>query len=248
MTGHRLARATLAATALVLAATPALAQDASPAASPTPFVAPSIDPAASILDDRYCEIIPSVTEGDTVKTYIWNTIGFNDCPTVEWIKLDEETVNAAFGSESAKLNGPRHWTLDAITATGGATSSGETFTFGGIETGLRAVLETPAGQPTVGDAFYVPNEVQRYTIFTFLPGTTVHELTDPEGNVYMMQSYTTIKDKRLSMDQLDELGSKLALPEGWTFSSRVLTERFDLVANGLAYVVNDDLYNSYQRR
>jgi len=108
---------------LVLAAAPAAAMDPSP--SPAASPAASAAPFESILDDRYCEIIPSVTEGDTTSTYVYNTIGFSDCPTASWIRLSEDDINTAFGSDSVKKNGPRHWTLDAITAVGGATTSGE---------------------------------------------------------------------------------------------------------------------------
>ena len=55
-------------------------------------------------------------------------------------------------------------------------------------------------------------------------------------------------DKSLTIDDLASLGSKLSLPEGWTYSTRALTEDYELVTTGLAYVINDDLYNAYQRR
>jgi hypothetical protein len=38
------------------------------------------------------------------------------------------------------------------------------------------------------------------------------------------------------------------LPEGWTYTSETLTEDLLLNSNGLATVVNDNLYNSYQKR
>lgn len=63
-----------------------------------------------------------------------------------------------------------------------------------------------------------------------------------------MQSYAQIKDKSLTINGLDSLGSKLALPEGWTYTTRTLTEDFELNSGGLAYVINDDLYNASQRR
>jgi len=125
---------------------------------------------------------------------------------------------------------------------------GETFTFGGIEMSLRAKLETRLREGTVGDEFYVPNEVQRETVYTYQAGKPVYELTSPEGDVYIMQSYAQITDKDLTLDDLATLGSKLSLPDGWTYSTRTLEEDFDLVTTGLAYVINDNLYNSYQRR
>ena len=157
-------------------------------------------------------------------------------------------VNDEFGSESAQLNGPRHWVIDQLTATGGTTTSGETFTFGGIEMGLRATLTTPAGQPTVGDQFYTPNAVARDTIWTYDAGKEIYTLTAPNGDVYVMQSYSQIQDPTLTIKQLAQLGSKLNLPEGWTYSSQTLTEDLSLNSNGMATVVNDDYYNSYQKQ
>ena len=156
-------------------------------------------------------------------------------------------MNQEFGSQSATLNGPRHWVLDSISASG-ETTTGKTFTFGGIETGLRATLQTPAGQPTVGHQFYVPNKVQRDTTFTYKAGKPIFELTDPSGNVYVMQSYAQIVAKTLTYKQLPSLASKLSLPTGWKYSSETPQADFKLVATGIAYVVNDNLANSYQRR
>lgn len=93
----------------------------------------------------------------------------------------------------------------------------------------------------------MPNEVQRRTIFTYEAGKPIFKLTSPDGDVYVMQSYAQILNKTLRYDDLPDLASKLMLPAGWTYTSETPTEDFELVADGLAYVVNDDLYNSYQR-
>jgi hypothetical protein len=161
--------------------------------------------------------------------------------------LTEEQVNEEFGSVAAKLNGPRYWVLDKLVGSG-STTTGERFTFGGIEMELRAKLETKLREGTVGEEFYAPNEVQRDTVYTYRAGRAVYELTAPDGHVYVMQSYAQIEDKNLTIDDLPSLGSRLSLPEGWTYSTRTLTEDFELASNGLAYVINDDLYNAYQRR
>src|SRR5580700_7750985 len=86
-----------------------------------------------LRDVRYCEVIPSVQQGSTVSTSVYNTLGYNYCPP----------------AKSNKLNGPRHWVIDNAQSTGGNSSSTKTFTFGGIETGLKAVITTQANQPTV---------------------------------------------------------------------------------------------------
>jgi len=206
----------------------------------------------NLRNQRYCEIIPSVQDGLTVTTEVYNTLGLNDCPQDKWVQITEEEVNAEYGAKQTKLNGPRFWTMDSILAMGSSVES-PTFTFGGpdgIEMQRRAVLTTKINEATVGEAFYAPNQVARDTVFVFNAGEPVFELTDPEGNVYMMQSYTTVEDGSLTYDQLPDLASKLALPEGWIFSTRVLDAEFRLTTeatDGFAFVVNDNLYNSYQR-
>ncbi|HVG35232.1 MAG TPA: hypothetical protein VM911_19350 [Pyrinomonadaceae bacterium] len=196
---------------------------------------------------RYCEVIPVTRKGRTLTAWVYNTLGLNDCPAAEWDALTEDEINEEYGSVAAKLNGPRYWVLDKLVGSG-STTTGEKFTFGGIEMELRAKLETKLREGTVGEEFYVPNQVQRDTVYLYKAGKPVYELTSPEGDVYTMQSYAQIKDKNLTIDDLASLESKLALPEGWTYTTRTLTEDFELNSGGLAYVVNDDLYNSYQRR
>jgi hypothetical protein len=99
-----------------------------------------------LRDVRCCEVIPSVQNGSTVTTYVYNTLGYNKCPPGQWNKLTEDEADKEFGSQKAQLNGPRYWVIDYAQATGSATTSGKTFTFGGIQTGLRATLTTQAGQ------------------------------------------------------------------------------------------------------
>jgi len=135
--------------------------------------------------------------------------------------------------------------MDEIQASGDSTT-GETFTFGTIEMGLRATLVTPTGTPTVGDQFYVPNQVQRDTIFVYKAGKPIFILTDPDGNEYVMQSYAQIVETTLMYKDLRNLASELSLPPGWQYSTRTLTQDLQMNSNGLATVVNDDLANSYQ--
>ncbi len=196
---------------------------------------------------RYCEIIPVTRRGRTLTAWVYNTLGLNDCPAAEWEALTVEQVNEEYGSVSAKLNGPRYWVIDRLVGSG-STATGERFTFGGIEMELRATLETKLREGTVGEEFYTPNEVQRDTVYTYRAGRAVFELTSPEGDVYIMQSYARIKDKELTIDDLPSLGGRLSLPDGWTYTTRTLDEDFELDSGGLAYVINDDFYNAYQRR
>lgn len=94
---------------------------------------------------------------------------------------------------AAKLNGPRYWVLDKLIGSGSSNTE-QRFTFGGIEMELRASLDTKIREGTVGEEFYVPNQVKRDTVYIYNAGEPVFELTSPEGDVYTMQSYAQIKD------------------------------------------------------
>jgi hypothetical protein len=226
---------------------PAASTHSATAAATSTSAAPASAAPQELRDVRYCEVIPSMQDGSTVTTFVYNTLGYNNCPPGQWNKLTEDEVNQEFGSQKAQLNGPRYFVMDFAQSTGSASSSGKTFTFGGIQTGLRATLTTQAGQPTVGEQTYVVNQVARDTIFTFLAGRPVFELTAPDGHVYVMQSYSRIVDNKLNYRDLPRLAALLKLPPGWSYSSKTLTHTLKLNSNGLAYVVNDNLYDSYQR-
>lgn len=242
--------ARLALPLLLAAGLAACSGDSEAQAPASGSAAPQVSKA--LRDVRYCEVIPSVRDKATIVTTVYNTLGLNDCPADAWATLTEEGVMEQYGADAVKLNGPRHWMMDEIIGSGSTTDS-PVFTFGadpGIAMQQRAVIETKVNESTVGDQLYVPNEVQRDTVFAYDAGQPVFELTDPDGHVYMMQSYSQIVDPSLSYDQLAGLGSRLQLPAGWSFSTRTLDERVELstaATNGTAYVINDDLLNSYQR-
>ncbi len=203
---------------------------------------------SNLRDVRYCEVIPSVVDTSTgvTTTYVYNTLSLNRCPPGQWSQITLGVVTREFGSQTAQLNGPRHWVMDEIQGFGESTTL-QTFTFGTIEFGLRAKIVTPAGTPTVGNQFYAPNKVQRNTIWVYHAGQPIFILTDPDGNEYVMQSYAQIVDPNLMYKDLPGLASELRLPTGWGYFTRTLTQELQLNSNGLATVVNDDLANSYQQ-
>jgi hypothetical protein len=209
-------------------------------------------PPAELRDYPYCEVIPDTVSGDTLTEFVFNTLPFGPCPAKKFETITEQEIidayNAAYGanSTSATVNGPRHWVLDTLTATGGVTKSGDTLTVNGIEFGLVGELQTPVGQPTVGTDPYVVNTVQRDTIYVFRKGLLVFELTDPSGNVYVMQSYSQQVDASLSLEKLPYIGPDIGLQEGWSYASRRLTEDLTLTASGTTQIVNDSYENTYQ--
>ena len=216
--------------------------------APIPEVAPtqSMPRPADLRDFRYCEVIPVFRDKLTLKVEIYNTIGQNDCPPALWARLDAKAMEKQYGAVAVKLNGPRYWVLNRIEG-GGATAAGKIVNFGGIQMKQVAVLETKVWQSTVGDKFYQENKVHRTTTFFYQKNNRVYELVSAKGAVYMMQSYAQIADAKLTLAALETLGASLKLPKGWSYRTRVLTEDVELKAQGLAYVINDNLYNSYQK-
>ncbi|MEM9777001.1 MAG: hypothetical protein AAF902_20655 [Chloroflexota bacterium] len=195
---------------------------------------------------RYCEIIPVFRSGTTFNLEVYNTIGLNDCPDEAWGELDEEDMADAFDAVQVIANGPRFWLVNEVVA-GDAMIEGHVSDFGGIEMRQVAMIETQLSGGMVGETFYEANEVQRTTTFIFYAGDMVYELISPEGDVYRMQSYTHQVDPTLTIDDLEMLGDRLSLPEGWRYQARVLSEGSQMVADGLAFVLNDEFLNAYQK-
>lgn len=218
----------------LLAAGTAAAQDATPGG------------ASGIFDDRYCEILTVERRALKLHVTVYNTIGLNDCPAAAWDAIDADALARTLGVTAVIKNGPRHWTIDGIVGRGSSTANAPT-AFGDVPMTQRATLERKL-LGGMEDQNYTPQEVERDTMFVFAAGKPVFELTDPDGNVYMMQSYAQIVDPTLTLADLAGLGNRLALPADWSFSTRTLDAEYRLEADGVAYVVRDELQNTYQRR
>lgn len=202
--------------------------------------------ARGLFDARYCEILTAQRRMLKVEVTVYNTIGLSDCPQVAWDAIDAAALASDLGVTAVVKNGPRYWTIDGIVGRGSSVASTPT-SFGELAMTQRATFERQI-LGGMDEQAYVPQEIARDTIFIFAAGKPVFELTDPEGQVYMMQSYAQIVDPALTLADLADLGNRLALPKGWSFSTRTLDAEFRLEANGVATVVRDELQNTYQRR
>lgn len=191
---------------------------------------------------RYCEVLlVSMVNAQPVAS-VYNTYPLNTCPENAWNALDPLALASSNSSAVAILNGPRHWMINQVEKIGDPTS--EKTDFGGIEMYKQATV--PIGSLVDQARPYSPYPVRRSTIFTFTAGTEVFELHDPQGSTFVMQSYSQQKDPLLTLDSLPALAQKLALPAGWTFTTRVLTEDLRLVTvKNPAQVLQDELGNSY---
>ena len=114
--------------------------------------------------------------------------------------------------------------------------------FGGIDMIQQAVVQLSSMNP----AAYNVNKVDRKAIFVFDAGRPVFELIDPEGQHWVMQTWSQTVDKNLSLDDLPGLASRLHLPEGWRYRTRTLTSPLSVdTTTRDAHVTQDDLANSY---
>ncbi|OBF09443.1 hypothetical protein A5730_08665 [Mycobacterium sp. ACS4054] len=196
--------------------------------------------ALDLAGKRYGEVL-LVTAGEAgPQATVYNSFPLNDCPADLWSALDPHAIAAEHGVAAALLNGPRYWLMNAIEKE--AQGPQVTKNFGGIEMIQQATVLLSSMNP----APYIPNKVNRHTVFVFNAGQQVYELIDPQGQHWVMQTWSQVADPNLSQADLPRLADRLDLPAGWTYQPRVLTEELRVdTKTRAAQVLQDNLTNSY---
>ena len=192
---------------------------------------------------RYCEILLAYQRNGEIIAEVWGTQGLNNCPDQCLETLDLDAIKAENNALMASLNGPRIWLPN-----GNATFPDvEARTFGGLSMRLLASIPVDPDALTTGTvaSLYEESVVFRNTTYIYPAGSMVYELTSTNGAVYTMQSVSLMTDSNLSVDDLPSLGARLSLPEGWSYQARMLEEDLILTVEGEAYVITDDLGNTY---
>lgn len=194
--------------------------------------------------DRYCEFVAVYGSAAGSTGFDYASYGLNDCPQDWWDGIDWGRVATDFGADTVVVNGPRYFVMDELV---GLETNLQTVDVNGLNLALVATVDLP---PEVasggGSAPYEQSTVTRYTRYTYFAGSTIYELTDPEGQRYVMQSYSIQANPDLSRAALEDLGPLLGLPPGWSYATPTLEQDLFLCANGLAYVVQDRFGASYQ--
>lgn len=191
---------------------------------------------------RYGEVLLVSHKDDALLAEVYGTQMLNDCPAELWDTLNAEEIAKHEGVLFAKLNGPRHWCLDGLGAKA-AVVDPVMKDFNGLTMRRLATIDLSVG---FSPAPYQERFVNRGAIFFFDKGSKVWELVNPDGKAYVMQALCVGVDPTISLDTLDDLGSKLSLPEGWSYRSRILEE--ELVVDTTdhdATVVQDEFENTY---
>ncbi len=195
---------------------------------------------------RFCEVglITGTSKANAVIN-IWNSTGSGDCSPEQFAALDAEKMKDEFDVQKIWLNPSRHWTFDEFWA----YEIGVEKTFGDVKALWMGVLGAEETMKVTVKGSYYPAYIYRNTQFKFNKGSKVHLLDAPDGEVFVMQSYTHHFDERVTKDSLDNLGDILKLPEGWKYRAVVLDREFIInqkKTNHLAHVLQDDLHNTYQ--
>lgn len=193
-----------------------------------------------VFGKRYGEVLLVRMGASGPEATVYNSFPLNDCPAPLWDALDATAIAEENGAVAALLNGPRYWLMSGIEKRAGEPQP--TKSFGGIEMIEQATVQLSSNNP----APYSINSVDRRAVFTFDTGRPVFELVDADGRRWVMQTYSQVVDKNLTLSDLAGLGSRLTLPAGWRYETRTLTEPLTVdTTDRRAHVLQDDLTNSY---
>jgi hypothetical protein len=182
---------------------------------------------------RYFNQIRAGVYNDTGKTYISEK---------DFAKIDTNAIKKQFGAMTVIKNGPRFWTMDEITGYYNGTPK----TIAGYEMNQPGILNLSLTDLKNRSAYSI-HKVNRKTTYTFRKGEKVYELVSDKNEVYTMQSGSREIDKSLTIADLDTLGARLKLPKGWSYRVRTLDQDVTYQINGTAYVIQDELNDSYQK-
>jgi hypothetical protein len=191
---------------------------------------------------RYGEVLAMFLRDTGLEAEVFGTQMLNDCPQALWDALDADAIAKDMGAVFVKLNGPRYWLLDGL---GSKVAVVEPVfkDFNGIQ--MRRIATIPLGVDFAAGAYVVRN-VNRGAVFFFDAGKTVYELVDPEGRAFVMQARCVGVDPGMTEESLANLGERLALPEGWSYRTRVLDSELVIDTSAtLATVVQDEFENTY---
>ena len=191
---------------------------------------------------RYGEVLPIFLRDDGLHAEVYGTQMLNDCPQELWEKLDADVIAKEMGAVFVKLNGPRQWVLDGL-GTKVAPVEPVLREFGGIM--FRRIATLHLGDKLNAGA-YTEKRVNRGAVFYWDAGKPVFELVNTAGEAYVMQALCMGVDPTMSQESLPTLGERLAVPQGWAYRMRVLTEELVVdTTSTIATVLQDEFENSY---
>jgi hypothetical protein len=195
---------------------------------------------------QFCEVgLITGTSQDNAIANIWNTTGACDPAPGEFDALDAGVIARENGALRAWVNPVRSWMFDRLDV----WEAGDDKTFGDITGTWMGVAAAATMMQATVQGSYDPGYIYRNYTFTFNQGSKVYMLDTPDGEVFVMQSFTRHQDPALSEDNLAHLARRLDLPGGWGFRAETLDWDLEVSSakhDNLAHVLQDDLRNVYQ--
>jgi hypothetical protein len=191
---------------------------------------------------RYGEVLAMFLRDTGLEAEVYGTQMLNDCPQELWETLDADAIAKDMGAVFVKLNGPRYWLLDGL-GSKVAVVDPVFKDFNGIQ--MRRIATIPIGADFAAGPYTI-RSVNRGAVFFFDAGKTVYELVDPDGRALVLQARCVGIDSNMTEESLATLGERLALPEGWSYRTRVLEAELVVDTSAtLATVVQDEFENTY---
>jgi hypothetical protein len=208
----------------------------------------------NLMGTRYTEILlifgDAVTSNYTAGVY--NTIGLNGAnpagggdstPAALVDKLDLEKIKKDNDALKTIKNGPRLWTVDHV-----GVKVGTERDFEGLKARWVMWFPIPDAIREGKDLSYQVMTANRDTSMSIDKGSRVYILDDPQGTTWVMKSASLIKDPNQKFEDLKDLGSRLKLPPGWKFRSRILDQDLIFMTdNGKTNITQDEIGNTYDR-
>jgi hypothetical protein len=195
---------------------------------------------------RFCEVglITGTSQGNAIAN-IWNTTGACEPAPGQFDALDADAIARENGAMRAWLNPVRHWMSDRLDV----WEAGDDKAFGSITGTWTGVVGAATVTQAAVQRGYDPGYVNSTSTFAFNRGSEVYLLEAPDGELFVMQSFTRHWDPAQSEDNLVHLADRLDLPAGWGFRAKVLDHDLEVSSamhDNLAHVVQDNLHNLYQ--
>jgi hypothetical protein len=193
----------------------------------------------------WCEVIPVMGTTPDALGHIYNSSPVDDCTEERSDKLDTAQLATEMNVPAVRLNTGRYWVFDRMTF----FTAGEIVDFHGVKAQWAATMTLQDMKNLQESRPYTPALITRDTEWLYRKGKPVYLLRTPEGITWVLQVFSKKIDRTLSLETLDQLGSKLQLPAGWTFETRVLDKDLALQprwASGQAHIMWDNLGNAYQ--
>lgn len=202
-----------------------------------------VDPMPNqVRDQIYNEVLVVFWSRDGFKAVVYNDIGFPTLTVEDLETLDTREIAREFNAILALLNAPRIFVMDEISA----SVVGQAREIQGFMMNHVAVVDVDLRD--VQRAPYEESTVARSTRYVYYAGNPMYRLIADDGTVYTMQSASREIDPMLSVQDLETLGERLSLPEGWRYEVVIPETDITLDIEGSAIVLQDEFRNSYQRQ